>query len=193
MLCQLTTVKDELGIGNSDTTDDVRLTRLIKHASELFDQFCNRTFARAAGVIHEFRGDEMEISIKSYPIETLTSFELKNNETAGWEIQSGIGYVLRSLCIVSLNAPLGTAQDQARITYTGGYVLPGTSPGANQMALPTAIEDACVRQVCHWYRSRNTEGVASASTGGSSIAWDAKSPLLPVVQFDLQGYRRMQL
>ena len=90
-------------------------------------------------------------------------------------------------------APLGTSWEQGRVTYTGGYVLPGTSPGAGQTALPKDIENACVEQVCFWYRARNRGGISSASGGGSSISQDAGLELLPIVANTLQPYRRLQL
>jgi hypothetical protein len=34
-----------------------------------------------------------------------------------------------------------------RLTYTGGYVLPGTAPGAEQKVLPADVEDAAIEQV----------------------------------------------
>lgn len=196
MLAQLTTVKARLGI--ADSTDDTFLTGLIQQADVIFDQYCNRTFARAAGLTQHFRGDEMEIAVKSYPVETVTSFHLKTREADGWVLQSDVDYVIRNDCIISLEVPLGSSRDQAEVTYTGGFVLPGTSPGAGQTALPKDIENACVEQVCYWYRTRNTQGVASMSGGGTSVAFDPKSvvtplSLLPLVANTLQPYRRLQL
>lgn len=196
MLAQLTTVKARLGI--ADNTDDTLLTGLIQQASAVFDQFCNRTFARAVGATQQFRGDEMEVSVKCYPIEAVTSLHLKENEADGWVAQD-VDFVIRNDCVISLFVPIGgSSRDQARVTYTGGYVLPGTSPGAGQTALPKDIENSCVDQVCAWYRQRNTQGVANLSGGGSSISFDPKSvvaplALLAVVQTTLQPYRRLQL
>jgi hypothetical protein len=41
--------------------------------------------------------------------------------------------------VFSVTAGLG------RVTYTGGYVLPGASPGAGQTALPDDLESAAGR------------------------------------------------
>ncbi len=191
MLAQLTTLKARLGI--TDSTDDTLLTGLIQQASAIFDQFCNRTFARAAGLTHVFRGDETEIAVRCYPIETVTSFQLKTRETDGWVLQSVDGYIIRNDCIISLETALGTSRDAAEVIYTGGYVLPGTSPGAGQNALPADIESACVEQVCAWYRARNRGGISSASGAGSSIAQDGGLNLLDIVTATLTPYRRLQL
>ncbi len=192
MLAQLATVKSRIGI--TDSTDDTLLTGLIDQAGALFDQFCNRTFARAVDAVDEFRAGETDIALRHLPIETVKSFEIKSTETDGWEVPSlAVDYIIRNSCVISLAAALGTWRDQARVTYTGGYVLPGTTPGAGQLALPKDIENACVEQVGYWYRARNRGGISSASGGGSSITQDAGLTLLPIVASTLQSYRRLQL
>jgi hypothetical protein len=191
MLAQLTTVKSRLGI--TDSTDDTLLTGLIQQASAVFDQYCNRTLARAVGATHQFRGDETEISLKSYPIETATSFHLKTREADGWQLLEDVDYVVRNDCVLSLDAPLGSSRDQGRVTYTGGYVLPGTSPGSGQTALPKDVENACVEQACAWYRARNRGGISSVSGAGTSITQDAGLSLLELVKGTLNFYRRLQL
>jgi hypothetical protein len=62
---------------------------------------------------------------------------------------------VRRACVISLLTPLGIASQQARVTYTGGYVLPGATPGAGQTALPAELEQACVEQAAYWYQNRH--------------------------------------
>ena len=62
---------------------------------------------------------------------SVTTFELKSNETDGWETQTGVDYLARKQpggCILSLSVPLGTWRQRVRVTYAGGYVLPGGAP-----------------------------------------------------------------
>src|SRR2546425_896655 len=135
MLTQLATVKSRLALTVTDYDD--LLTSAIKAVSARFDKECHRTLARTTSATHEFEVDETEVSPPCYPIEAVTKFELKSNETDGWSEQTGMQYLIRRACVISLSSPLSTINYQpstCRVTYTGGYVLPGTSPGAGQTA-----------------------------------------------------------
>ena len=74
--------------------DDI-LTNAVKAFSARFDKETNRTPSRPASLTHEFAADETEISPPCYPIESVTKFELKSNETDGWTQQTGLKYLLR--------------------------------------------------------------------------------------------------
>src|SRR5881628_3430966 len=106
MLTQLATVKARLGIAPADTSTDDLLSRAIASVSARFDRECNRTFARTIGMLDEFRVTDSDIIARCYPIETVTKFELKTTEAVGWVECTGVGYVLRSNCVVSLTTPL---------------------------------------------------------------------------------------
>ncbi len=188
LLTQLTTIKTRLGI--SDTTDDTLLTNLIEFASARFERETNRSLDRAANTTEEFPADQTEIPVARFPLESVASFHLKQNETDGWLLQSNIVYLIRRACVISLSAPLGTKYEQARVTYTGGYVLPGTSPGAGQTALPDDLEHACTEQVAHWYQNRFRLGLLSMPAEGRTFFNIAQIDLLPQVQSILKRYER---
>jgi hypothetical protein len=189
MLTELSTIKNRLGI--TDTVDDTLLTNLIKFASGRFDRECNRSFARASGVTEEFGGDEAELRLGRYPIESVTSLHLKTTESDGWVEQTGIAYLLRDACIISLSGALGTRQQQLRVTYAGGYVLPGATPGSGQTALPDEIEQACIEQVALWYQRRHHLGLASVPTAERTFYKLAEVDLLPQVAAILRQYTRL--
>jgi hypothetical protein len=42
----------------------------------------------------------------------------------------------------------------ARVTYTGGFVLPGDTPAPGQTPLPPDLEQAAIEQVAYWFRNR---------------------------------------
>ena len=46
----------------------------------------------------------------------------------------------------TINSQLSTC----RLTYTGGYVLPGDTPGPGQTPLPDDLEQAAVEQCAAW-------------------------------------------
>jgi hypothetical protein len=190
MLTQLSTVKARLGIDDFEVKYDVLLTNAIRAFSAQFDKECNRTFARIVGVTEEFDGDETEIIVASYPIEMVTKFELKNNETEGWIEQTGVEYLLRRNCVISLTNPLGACRQRARVTYTGGYVLPGTSVGAGQTALPDDLEQAAVEQVAWWFMDRDKIGLVRRWPKGGVYEEFVQSELLPNVKEVLRKYER---
>lgn len=177
MLAQLATVKTRLGI--SASTEDTLLTNFIELASGLFDKHCNRKFSRSASATDEFDADICELNLSRPPLESVTSFELKSNETDGWEAQADVDYIARKTlggCILSLSAPLGSYRQRVRVTYAGGYVLPGTSPSGSQTALPDEIEHACVEQVVFWYQNRTRLGLSSTNEQGVVFVGDIQQP-----------------
>src|SRR2546426_1816169 len=140
MLTQLSTVKSRLALTVTDY--DGILTSAIEAVSDRFDKECNRNLARTEAATHEFDANDTEILPACYPVEAVTKFELKADETDGWSEQSGVQYLIRRQCVISLRLPLGASRQLARIAYSGGYVLPGTAPGAGQTALPHDPEQA---------------------------------------------------
>ena len=190
ILAALSTVKARLTI--TDTTDDTLLGNLLELCTGRFNRFCNRVFARVASATYEFGGDEQRLVPPSYPVESVATWALKSNETDGYVTQTGVDYLIRRGCVLELAVPLGTASELGRITYTGGYVLPGTTPTGSQTALPDEIEHACVEQVAFWYQNRHRLGLANVGgEGGSVTQLNPTEDLLPTVKAVLQSYRRL--
>src|SRR6266550_3719377 len=102
MLTQLTTVKARLAIDQFNLQYDAILTNAIKAVSSRFDKETNRTLARTVALTEEFSADDTEIRVACYPIETVTKFELKSNETDGWVEQPEIEHLIRRNCVISL-------------------------------------------------------------------------------------------
>src|SRR6266850_7298449 len=124
MLAQLSTVKTRLGIDEFDLSSDAILTNAINAISVRFDKETNRTLARTTSATQEFSADDTEICPACFPVESVTKFELKQNETEGWIEQTNVEYLIRRACVISLNLQLSTCTlqpPQGRVTYTGGY------------------------------------------------------------------------
>jgi hypothetical protein len=194
MLTQLPTVLARLRMDDND--DDAFLTRLIVAASGAAGQVCNRLFDRTENDVEEFRGDMVEIRPRCYPIEGVWSFDLKLNEATGWQPQPEAEYIIRKNCVVSLVNPLwgglGRGEPpQARMTYTGGYVLPGAAVADGQTALPGEVENAVIEQVVFWYQNRDRLGLKSVSGGGGGGAITmSPDTFLPQVTMILKQYTR---
>src|SRR6266699_3244594 len=84
MLITLPTLKTRLGIDEFDLSSDAILTNAINAISVRFDKETNRTLARTVNITQGFSADDTEICLESYPVESVTKFELKQNETEGW-------------------------------------------------------------------------------------------------------------
>lgn len=180
-LCQLTTLKSRMRIQESDVVDDDFLIALIAAVSGRFVKECNRLFARAASATYEFRADERDIIVDRFPVESVASFHLKESEAGGWVEQTGIDYLIGpKKNIIELVVALGTARELARVTFAGGYVLPGTTPGGGQTALPAEIENAALDQCAYLYQNRDRLGLASVSSQGGSLAKDPQSVVTPL-------------
>lgn len=190
MLTQLTTVKERLGLDGLDTTYDALLTRAIQAVSAWFDHHCNRSFAREVDAVHEFPADETELRLPCYPIESVSRFELKTDEINGWVAQPDIRFVLRRRCVVSLHTRLSSYLDQARVIYTGGYVLPGDTPGPGQFPLPADVEHAALEQVAWWFQNRDKLGLVRIWEYHATYRQFAEFELLPSVKALLRKYER---
>ncbi len=195
MLTQLVTVKKRLGIGLADATFDEALTRAIEAVGARFDRECNRTLARTVDITQEFCADEIEIPAICYPIESIGGFELRSTVKAGWVAQASVDYNLRCHCVISLAVPLvphppASVPSVARVTYTGGYVLPGTVVAPGQVALPADLEWAVVEEVTGWYQQRDKVGLLREWPSGGTYLSLSQLPLLPEVSAILRRYQR---
>src|SRR5438094_9856049 len=197
MLTQLTTVKSRLSLTVTDYDD--LLTNAIKAVSARFDKETNRTLARTASTTHEFDATDTEILPQCYPIESVTKFELKSNEADGWSEQTGVQYLIRRQCVISLSVPLNSQPSTlnspalARVTLTGGYVLPGDTPAGGQTPLPDDLEQAAVEQVAYWFRNRDKTGlIRSWPHDGTYEAFPQLDLLLEVLAV-LKKYERFLL
>ena len=207
MLSQLPTLKLRLSIPDTDTTQDAMLTTALQAVSARFDKETNRTLARTVDFKQEFDNGSTEVVAACYPIESVTKFELKTSEATGWQqIQPTPDFLIRSSCIISLSSPLGYCQSAianaratARITYTGGYVLPGDpdpqpSPlNPQPVRLPADLEQAALEQVAFWYQSRDTLGLKTIWPRDGAYKQFIQLPLLMSVQSVLQTHTRWLL
>ncbi len=126
MLSQLSTLKTRLGIPDTDPQFDDLLTGILRALSARFDQETNRTLARTVNTTFEFDPTDSEICVPGYPIESVSKFELKTTEAEGWVEQTGIDYLIRRNCIISLPVTL----DAPRSTLT-----PSAPPAVTEAAL----------------------------------------------------------
>jgi hypothetical protein len=196
MLTQLTTIKARLQILDTDNTYDVLLTNAIKAVSARFDKETARRLARTENATFEFPADATELCPPCYPIEAVTKFETKSTEAEGWQEQTGINYLIRAGCVISLASASSFIlhpSSLCRVTYTGGYVLPGTAPSPGQVALPDDLEQAAVEQVAYWFQNREHLGLKTYWPAGVAYQQFAALDMLDSVKAVLAQHRRWAL
>ncbi|HEV2207919.1 MAG TPA: hypothetical protein VG167_04040 [Verrucomicrobiae bacterium] len=197
MLTTLPTLKSRLSIPAADPTNDALLTSAIKSLSARFDKETNRTLARTETATFEFNPTDTELAPPCYPIESITKWETKTSEATGWqEIIPAPAYLIRHSCIISLYPPFSpqpSAPSLSRVTYTGGYVLPGTDPAPGQAPLPDDLEQACVEQVAYWFQNRDHLGLKTYWPSGAAYYQFAAFDLLDSVKNVLSHHTRILL
>ena len=195
MLSQLSTLKARLTVADSDPQYDDLLTNALAAISATFDQECNRTFARTVDATCEFDSNDLEIIPPGFPIESVSKFELKQNETDGWVEQTGVEFIIRKSCIISLKSPFSSLRSSfslSRVTYTGGYVLPGATAGAGQTPLPDDLQQAAVEQAASWFMNRDKLGLVRYWPKGGIYLQFLNTDLLPNVRSTLDRYQRIR-
>ena len=193
MLTTLTTLKSRLGIDAFDVKDDTVLTNFILLVSARFESVCNRKFGYAENVTDEFQGDETQLRVSRYPIdETRTiSFSRLTRASDGWQAVNDAEYVLRQGCVISLASEIGSAREQLRVQYSGGYVLPGNTVGAGQVALPDDVQQSCVDQCAYLFQNKDRLGLTLVAQEGGRIQQFGELDLLPSVKGVLRGYETL--
>ena len=192
MLTLLSTVKTRLGLAEIDPTFDSQLTQAIKAVSARFDAECNRRLARTVGFEQEFAAPQICILARCYPIEEVILFETKRSEAEGW-VAEDAPYTLVSRRIIELAQPLHRSSRLARVTYTGGFVLPGGSPEPGQALLPDELEFAATEQVVFWFQNRERLGLGRIWEYHGTFRHFSSLDLLESVQAVLQRHRRYVL
>jgi hypothetical protein len=108
-------------------------------------------------------------------------------------------YMTRYGSVISLppgaiQHPVSSTQyPTARLTYTAGYVLPGTTAQPGQTPLPPDLEQAAVEQVAFWFQNKDRLGLKTHWPSGDAYRQFATQDLLESVQAVLARYRRWSI
>lgn len=188
MLCQLTEIKTRLGITTSG--DDTVLTAFANAVESRFNQYCGRVFARSATAEMMFDAEAMQVSVDRYPVESVTAFYLRTKATEAWSAVS-VDYEILDGGVLALQSMLGCTGQRAKVVYIGGYVLPGTTPGTGQTALPYDVQAAALDQAALWYEQRHSLRTIQPGAKGALSPATSALALLPHVVEILDRYRRL--
>lgn len=192
MICQLATVKTRLGI--SDTTDDTLLTNFIELCGQRFEDEMARKVERSTTATQEFGAERLHLPLERFPVESIATWKLKDNEVDGYVNQDVPKHTLNKRAgVVLVGYPIGVAGQVLEIGYTGGYVLPGGTPTGGQTALPDVLEHSAVEQVAYWYQNRHRLGLTSIPAEGRTFYSLRVLDLLPNVVPVLRTYGAIHL
>jgi hypothetical protein len=200
MLTTLLTLKSRLSIDPFDIKDDTLLTNLILLVTARFDNQTNRKLAYAQNTTDDFQGDETELRLSRYPVDEtqpitfqkLSTINSQQSPSSAWQTVSNAEYVLRAGCVISLISELGRWKEQIRVTYSGGYVLPGSNPPPStpNPQLPDDLQQSCVEQCAYLYQNKDRLGLAIVAQEGGRIQQFPKIDFLPSVAATLAKYER---
>ena len=170
------------------------ISNLIALVTARFDNQTNRKLAYAQNTTDDFQGDETELRLSRYPIDETQpiTFQRLTKASEGWQAISDAEYVLRAGCIISLISEIGRWKQQIRVTYSGGYVLPGSNPPPStpNPQLPDDLQQSCVEQCAYLYQNKDRLGLAMVAQEGGRIQQFPKIDFLPSVASVLSKYER---
>ena len=184
------------------TDYDLPLTALGDGVSRQFERYCNRRFSRAVGATFVCSGDRDHVYLDRYPVESITSVELKVDSTTGYEVQANYIQTWSSESgYVFWGDMAGDESTRLRFTFTGGYWVDTSEDSSGSLpsgatALPNDLKLAWILQSKKVWEVTDPTGskiVASKNSVqlvGLSLAG---LELIPQVKQILQPYLRYQL
>lgn len=179
MFATVDQLKAELQISGSSQDD--RLALLLAAASSAIEGYCGRTFARATLTERISPRGRQTVNLSLYPIESIASVTMSTTAITDYQTDAEAGQIWReggwtwaalTMPDITQDPDPNMADRNLTVTYTGGYIMPGT-PGAN---LPAALQYAAIRVAAQMYsrpagfKSERTPGGYSYDVGDMSTA-----------------------
>tara|TARA_Y100000310_G_scaffold312255_2_gene359382 strand:+ start:736 stop:1320 length:585 start_codon:yes stop_codon:yes gene_type:complete len=194
MLETVANIKTQLSIAGDK--HDALLTALSRGVSTWLANECDRTLERAADIVERHHGGAVVLSLKTYPVESVTDIRQDVEGVFGADtILDSDQYVLRSDAglVYARYGPFLSGVMAIRVKYTGGYVAAGTAPSAGQTAVPDDLKMACRLTVADLFQRRDELSLTAQSVAGSSVSIQGAIKMLPLVKAVVAKYRRMAL
>lgn len=199
-ICTLDDIKHRLGISDSDTDHDELLNTIIAGIEGIFDNYTRRKLIQtAADVTEYYTGDCEYLKLLRYPVISITSVKESwdyNFDDTDALTEDTDYRILNSGRTGMLFRAYGSwlkREDSIQIVYRGGYAPAGTSPAADETALPAEIREAAIEQASFLYKRKDDIGLTSVSYDGGSISKFAAIKPLPQVAQILDSYKRRTL
>lgn len=150
----------------AETEWDVALTHLGKGAAGQLQRACNRELPRVSGATQTFAGDSRLFSVARYPIESVTTFEVREDVAEGWTTETPDYQLDPTTGLVKLYTALGSDFSLVRLTFTGGYWVDESADGSGTLPtgateLPEDLKLAWLLQCQHIWNLRDNVGAAA--------------------------------
>jgi len=185
-------LKNWLEIADTDTQFDALLTGLLMGVSSRFENDCHRGLTRQEAIVEILDGGRPSICLFRYPIESVT--EVVQSRTQDWDngdvMTEPLSYTTDKKSGILHRYPLRWLpwKQSIRVTYTGGFVLPGDTVGEGQIALPEDIQFAVLEQCRYLWLRRKELGMESVGMGSGTWTLANKDPWLPSVASVIRRY-----
>lgn len=189
----------------AQTDKNAVLQSIGKGVSGLMERMCNRWFARTVGAQDVFSADRDGWTLSRFPVESITSVEVKTTDAEGWVAQTGlidVSHLERGLILFS-GLP-ADPRSLVRITYTGGYFFETLEPTdggyptatpSGSTAVPDSLKLAWLSQCQAVFEGKDhllPKGI-SRETGDTVPLNLGDIKLLPSVADTLRHFTRYQL
>ena len=185
------------------TSHDAALLAIGRGVAGQFGGYCNRVFPRAEGVKEILAADAIQFCLERYPVEAVTTVELKLTETEGWVAQTNFIRNIDNragIVFAVANADVGPYYAQVRFTYTGGYWWDTSDEGETPQSLPTGATPVPDELVLAWHLQCRAAWAAVDKLGVNVTTNDAAAAqtlstlaLLPEVKEILGDFVRYQM
>ncbi len=192
-LTTLATLKQWLPINPTNPSDDVTLSRLITAVSMDFMRAIKRPDLLLDSYTEVHQGDgSSRLVAFHWPIVAVTGLAIAGTTVSSSADKIALGYYVdvdidpERIWQVYLNGYVFTDGAAVKLTYSAGYVQPGSDPTPGQITLPSDIEQAVIDWCGYRYKQRPNVGVtARRSTEGETSRleqFDAPPNVLQVIE-----------
>lgn len=181
---------------------DSNIAAIGKGVAALFDQECNRKFARVAGEKDEFTADRRSWVLTRYPIEAVTTVERRDDMAGGWlglTINDVILQRSDAAGILQFGAMQGIYLARLRVTYTGGFWFDASEDATDvqpvgSTALPGDLKEAWYLQCREVWNKIDRQGRNVAEGEVTTFVSQMLMQLnfVPQVEGILKSYVRYQ-
>lgn len=203
-LTTLDTVKNELGL--SSTASDIALSLMIQQASDFISRYTGRTFARETVVETLPANGEPNLVLSRTPVvsvagisyagSTISSTTFSVDDADAGILFNKVGWKDTTIYNQNINLhPSRFGRRDYAVTYTAGYVLPGST---SARTLPYDIERACIDMVKTSYLQRQDDPSVKARKVGDASetrfgggGGDANLSMSPTTMAVLKQYVRL--
>ena len=195
MLVTSVIMKSYLSIESSDTTYDDIIFGMMNAVTDIFDNYCNRTFEADDYTLYLDGNGTDSLYLPNYPINEITSIyvDTDRNFNADTELTSDnyVTYETEGIISLTNDATMLTSILAGKFPKTRQCVKIVANLGYASDSVPYDLQKAYKDQV-KWLFAKwkdNSEGIVSYSTINNSVNLVEATDILPMVKMTLDNYR----